>query len=228
RTWSTASRPAPSACSAPPAWTTRRPWPRWRSWATACPTGSARAEPPMSDYYALLEVSRDASADEIKRAYRKLARKYHPDTNPDPEAAERFKEIAQAYEVLSDPEKRARYDRFGPDGVDGPMGAGFAGGSINDIFDAFFGGGSPFGGGPRRPAGKPRGADLEVVLDLPFEDAVFGARRPIEVRTAVVCETCEATGARPGTHATSCAECGGSGQVQRIRQSFLGQMVTNS
>jgi len=182
----------------------------------------------MSDYYALLEVSRDASADEIKRAYRKLARKYHPDTNPDPEAAERFKEIAQAYEVLSDPEKRARYDRFGPDGVDGPMGAGFAGGSINDIFDAFFGGGSPFGGGPRRPAGKPRGADLEVVLDLPFEDAVFGARRPIEVRTAVVCETCEATGARPGTHATSCAECGGSGQVQRIRQSFLGQMVTNS
>ncbi len=181
----------------------------------------------MADYYALLGVSRDATADDIKRAYRKLARQWHPDTNPDPAAAERFKEVAQAYEVLSDPEKRARYDRFGPDGVDAPMGAGFGAGSINDIFDAFFGGASPFGGG-RRAGGRPRGTDLEVVLDLAFEDAVFGSRQPIEVRTAVVCETCEATGARPGTHATRCAECGGTGQVQRIRQSFLGQMVTNS
>jgi len=182
----------------------------------------------VADYYQLLEVSRDASADEIKKAYRRLARQLHPDTNPDPTAAERFKEVAQAYEVLSDPDKRDRYDRFGPDGVNGPAGAGFGAGGINDIFDAFFGGGSPFGGGARRPAGKPRGPDLEVVVDLDFEDAVFGVRKPVEVRTAVVCTTCEATGAKAGTEPITCLECAGSGQVQRVRQSFLGQMVTNS
>jgi molecular chaperone DnaJ len=180
------------------------------------------------DYYALLEVPRTASADEIKRAYRRLARQLHPDTNPDPSAADRFKEIAQAYEVLSDPEKRQRYDRFGPDGVNVGAG-GFAGGGINDIFEAFFGGASPFGGGGGRgPTGPPRGADLEVVADLRFEEAVFGARHPVDVRTAVACETCEATGAKPGTEPITCLECAGSGQVQRVRQSFLGQMVTNS
>lgn len=185
----------------------------------------------MADYYQLLEVSPDASADELKRAYRRLARQLHPDTNPDPTAAERFKEVARAYEVLSDPEKRARYDRFGPDGVNGTMGAGgFGAGGINDIFDAFFGGASPFGGGGggRRPAGKPRGPDLEVVADLAFEDAVFGVRQPVEVRTAVPCTTCQATGAKAGTEPITCLECAGSGQVQRVRQSFLGQMVTNS
>jgi len=181
----------------------------------------------VADYYALLEVSRDASADDIKRAYRRLARQLHPDTNPDPEAAERFKEIAQAYEVLSDPEKRQRYDRFGPDGM-AMGGGGFGAGGINDIFEAFFGGGSPFGGGRRGPSGPPRGVDLEVVADLRFEEAVFGARHPVEVRTAVACETCEATGAKPGTSPITCLECAGSGQVQRVRQSFLGQMVTNS
>lgn len=182
----------------------------------------------MADYYQLLEVSRDASGDDIKRAYRRLARQLHPDTNPDPTAAERFKEVAQAYEVLSDPDKRERYDRFGPDGVNGGMGAGFGGGGINDIFDAFFGGASPFGGGGRRPAGKPRGPDLEVVADLTFEHAVFGVRQPVQVRTAVPCDTCEATGAKAGTEPITCLECAGSGQVQRVRQSFLGQMVTNS
>lgn len=182
----------------------------------------------MADYYDLLEVSRDASADDIKRAYRRLARQLHPDTNPDPTAADRFKEIAQAYEVLSDPEKRQRYDRFGPDGVNAGAG-GFAGGGINDIFEAFFGGGSPFGGGGGRgPSGPPRGADLEVVADLRFEEAVFGVRKPVDVRTAVACETCEATGAKPGTQPITCLECAGAGQVQRVRQSFLGQMVTNS
>lgn len=182
----------------------------------------------VSDYYALLEVPRDASPDDIKRAYRRLARQLHPDTNPDPAAADRFKEIAQAYEVLSDAEKRQRYDRFGADGVN--MGAGgFAGGGINDIFEAFFGGGSPFGGGGGRgPGGPPRGADLEVLAELTFEEAVFGARHPVAVRTAVACETCEATGAKAGTHPITCLECAGSGQVQRVRQSFLGQMVTNS
>jgi molecular chaperone DnaJ len=180
----------------------------------------------VADYYDLLEVGRNASPDDIKRAYRRLARQLHPDTNPDPAAADRFKEIAQAYEVLSDPEKRQRYDRFGPEGVNAGAG-GFAGGGINDIFDAFFGGGSPFGGG-RGPSGPPRGADLEVVADLRFEDAVFGVRQPVDVRTAVPCETCEATGAAPGSQPITCLECAGSGQVQRIRQSFLGQMVTNS
>ena len=180
-----------------------------------------------ADYYQLLEVSRDASSDEIKRAYRRLARQHHPDTNADPAAEARFKEIALAYEVLSDPDKRQRYDRFGPDGVGASD--GFAGGGINDIFDAFFGGNSPFGGGGRRgPMGPPRGADLEVVADLAFEEAVFGTRHPVDVRTAVACEPCGGTGAKPGTEPVTCLECAGVGQVQRVRQSFLGQMVTNS
>jgi molecular chaperone DnaJ len=181
----------------------------------------------VADYYELLEVPRDAPAEEIKRAYRRLARQLHPDTNPDPTASDRFKQVAHAYEVLSDPEKRQRYDRFGADGVSAGAG-GFAGGGINDIFDAFFGGASPFAGGGRGPSGPPRGADLEVVVDLRFEDAVFGARQSVDVRTAVACETCEATGAKPGTQPISCLECAGTGQVQRVRQSFLGQMVTNS
>lgn len=181
-----------------------------------------------TDYYALLEVASDASADEIKRAYRRLARQLHPDTNPDPTAEGRFKEVALAYEVLSDPDKRQHYDRYGPDG--GGANGGFAGGGVNDIFDAFFGGNSPFGGGARgrAPSGPPRGADLEVVADLSFEEAVFGTRQPVEVRTAVACEPCEATGAKPGTEPITCLECAGVGQVQRVRQSFLGQMVTNS
>ena len=183
-----------------------------------------------TDFYELLEVPRDASAEDIKRAYRRLARELHPDTNPDPAATDRFKEITVAYEVLSDPEKRQRYDRYGVEGLGAdPFGFG-GGGGINDIFDAFFGAGSPFGGGGGRrgPAGPPRGQDLEVVADLAFEDAVFGTRHAVEVRTAVACETCEATGAKPGTEPITCLECAGSGQVQRVRQSFLGQMVTNS
>ncbi len=180
------------------------------------------------DFYELLEVPRDASAEDLKRAYRRLARELHPDTNPDPAAEERFKEITVAYEVLSDPEKRARYDRYGTDGLAGDT-FGFGGGGINDIFDAFFGSGSPFGGGGRRgPAGPPRGQDIEVVADLAFEEAVFGARHAVDVRTAVACTTCEATGAKPGTEPITCLECAGAGQVQRVRQSFLGQMVTSS
>ena len=188
------------------------------------------------DYYALLEVEPSASADEIKRAYRRLARQLHPDTNPDPAAAEQFKAVARAYEVLSDPDKRQRYDRFGPEGVGGAGGGdpfgfgGGGGGGINDIFDAFFGGNSPFGGGGGRrgPAGPPRGADLEVVADLSFEEAIFGARHPVEVRTAVVCEPCGASGAAPGSEPITCLECAGAGQVQRVRQSFLGQMVSTT
>jgi molecular chaperone DnaJ len=181
-----------------------------------------------TDFYDLLEVGRDASPDDIKRAYRRLARQLHPDTNPDPAAEARFKEITVAYEVLSDPEKRERYDRYGADGLGDAF--GFSGSGINDIFEAFFGGGSPFGGGGGRrgPAGPPRGQDLEVVADLSFEEAVFGARHSVAVRTAVACTTCEASGAQPGTEPITCLECAGSGQVQRVRQSFLGQMVTTS
>ena len=128
--------------------------------------------------------------------------------------------------MLSDPEKRQRYDRYGTEGLGGDP---FGGGGINDIFDAFFGSGSPFGGGGRRgPSGPPRGQDIEVVADLSFEEAVFGARHSVAVRTAVACETCEATGAKPGTQPITCLECAGAGQVQRVRQSFLGQMVTSS
>jgi molecular chaperone DnaJ len=182
------------------------------------------------DYYELLGVRRDATADEIKRAYRRLARELHPDANPgDAETEARFKEVALAYEVLSDPDKRRRYDRFGPDAVGAASSNdpfGFAGGGLGDIFDAFFGGGSPFGGGGG--GGPQRGTDLEVVLDLDFEAAVFGAQQPVAVKTAVTCESCDATGAKAGTLPTPCADCGGSGQVRRVRQSFLGQMVTTS
>jgi molecular chaperone DnaJ len=183
-----------------------------------------------TDLYALLEVGRDASTDEIKKAYRRLARSLHPDANPDNPAAEaQFKEVAQAYEILSDPEKRARYDRFGTtgsaaSGAGDPFGFG-GGGGLGDIFDAFFGGG---GGGGRGSSGPPRGIDLEVALDLDFEKAVFGAQEPVSVRTAVACDTCEATGAAPNTRPERCTDCGGTGQVRRVRQSILGQMVTAS
>jgi molecular chaperone DnaJ len=173
-----------------------------------------------TDYYELLGVSRDATPDELKRAYRRLARELHPDTNPDPTAEERFKEVARAYETLSDPERRRRYDRFGSDSPGGGGFDPFAGAGIGDIFDAFFGSQSPFGGGGRAasPSGPPRGADLELALELDFEDAVFGATKEVGIRLPVPCDTCEATGAAPGTSPATCAECGGAGQVRRVRQ----------
>ena len=179
------------------------------------------------DYYELLGVSRDASSEEIKRAFRQLARELHPDANPgDVEAEARFKEVALAYETLSDPERRQRYDTFGPEGAAGGMQGGFTGG-LGDLFDAFFGG-NPFGGGPADRGAPNRGADLEAVIDLAFEEAVFGTQAPVSVRTAVACDDCGGTGAAPGTSATACPDCGGSGQVRRVRQSLLGQMVTAS
>lgn len=177
------------------------------------------------DYYDLLEVTRDADTDEIKRAYRVAARRYHPDNNPgDPEAESKFKSVANAYEVLSDPDKRRHYDRFGADGPRGGGSAdpfGFGGGGLGDLFGAFFGGG---GGGGR--SGPTSGPDLEAVVDIDFEAAVFGTATEAAVRTAVACETCAATGAAPGTHSETCAQCGGAGQVRQVRQSILGQMVT--
>ena len=181
-----------------------------------------------STYYELLGVSQDAAPEEIKRAYRRLARQLHPDANPDDPAAEaRFKEVALAYETLSDPQKRQRYDMFGPEGAAGVADGPFGGGGLGDIFDMFFGG-SPFGGGGRGsgPQGPPRGADLEVVLDLTFEQAVFGTEAPVEIRAAVACGDCEASGCSPGTYPTTCPTCDGAGQVRRVRQSILGQMVT--
>lgn len=182
-----------------------------------------------TDFYELLGVARDASAEEIKRAYRRKARELHPDANPgDAEAEQQFKEVARAYETLRDDQKRAQYDRFGDTGNGGggdPFGFG-GGGGVGDIFDAFFGGNSPFGGGARRPSGPPRGPDLEVQTELNFTEAVFGTQHKLDVRTAVSCDTCEATGAAPGTSATTCPRCDGIGQVRQVRQSLLGQMVT--
>ncbi len=179
------------------------------------------------DYYELLQVERNCTEVELKKAYRRRARELHPDANPDdPTAEARFKEVAVAYEVLSDPEKRARYDRYGPDGVGAMNGGGDPfgfGGGLSDIFGQFFGGGF---GGQNGPSGPPAGSDLEVTAEVSFTDAVFGAQVPVTVRTAVVCEDCEATGAAPGTEPIVCPDCGGTGQVRRVRQSLLGQMVT--
>ena len=179
----------------------------------------------MADYYELLGVRRDASADEIKRAYRQRARELHPDANPGDAAAEaRFKEVAVAYETLSDPQRRQQYDMFGEAGPGGsPFGGG---GGLGDIFDMFFNGGSPFGGGSSRPSGPPRGQDIEAVVDLAFDEAVFGTEASVSVRSAVFCDDCNGSGADAGTSPVTCPDCGGAGQVRRVRQSILGQMVT--
>jgi len=179
-----------------------------------------------ADYYALLGVDPGASDDDIKRAYRRKARELHPDrTGGDPAAEARFKEVTLAYEVLRDPERRARYDRFGPEGVDAPTGGmadAFFGGGLSDIFDAFFGGGA----GTRRRAGPMRGADAEVVLEIELRQAVFGAAREVAVEQPVTCTTCAGSGARPGTTAMRCPDCQGTGELRRVRQSILGQVVT--
>jgi molecular chaperone DnaJ len=179
-----------------------------------------------ADYYALLGVGPQATEDDIKRAYRRMARQLHPDrTGGDSAAEARFKEVTRAYEVLRDPDRRARYDRFGPEGVDGPVpGAdAFFGGGLGDLFDAFFGGGST--GGQRR-GGPVRGADAEVVLELTFREAVFGTSHEITFDALATCATCQGSGARPGTTAVSCPECQGTGELRRVRQSILGQVVT--
>lgn len=182
----------------------------------------------MADFYQLLGVDRAASQDEIKRSYRRLARELHPDRNPgDDEAEARFKEIAVAYETLSDPERRSRYDRFGDD-RGGSQGS--AEGGLGDIFDAFFGGQSPFGAGfgGQQTRGPARGADLEVRLSVTLEEAVLGSAQTVDVRAPVPCEPCEATGVTADSTVMTCMTCEGQGQVQQVRRSILGQMVTTA
>jgi molecular chaperone DnaJ len=179
-----------------------------------------------TDYYSVLGVERDASADEIKRAYRALARELHPDVNPDPDTQDRFKEVAAAYEVLSDPEKRAMFDQ-GADPLSGagrrgggPGGAGF-GFDFGDVFDAFFGGSSR-GPIPRRR----RGQDALIQVEVDLAEAAFGTTRELQIDTAVICPTCDGECAAPGTELTECDICHGRGSIQSVQRSFLGQVVT--
>ena len=179
------------------------------------------------DYYDVLGVSRGATQDDLKKAYRRLARQYHPDVNNDPSAGERFKEISEAYEILSDDQKRSAYDRFGHAGVNNG-GAGFSGfgsdfGSVADIFEEFFGG--AFGGRRRERRGPRRGADLRYDLTISFEEAVFGVEREIEVTRPEICDLCNGSGAEPGTSPITCPTCSGSGEVRRVQQSILGSFV---
>jgi molecular chaperone DnaJ len=185
--------------------------------------------PVMNDYYGVLGVRRDAEADEIKKAYRRLARELHPDVNPDPQTQERFKEVAQAYEVLGDPEKRQMYDLgadpFAPGGAAGAGGFGSAQGfPFTDIMDAFFGGGAAQRG-PRSRARRGRNATIRVELDL--SECAFGTTKELVVDTAVVCPTCSGEGTAPGTHPTTCEVCNGRGEVSQVTRSFLGQVMTS-
>ncbi|USR91146.1 molecular chaperone DnaJ [Phormidium yuhuli AB48] len=183
-----------------------------------------------ADYYDLLGVSRTADKDEIKRAFRRLARKYHPDVNKEEGAEERFKEINRAYEVLSDPEKRGRYDRFGEAGVgSGVPGAGFSDfsdipGGFADIFETFFGGFNNTGQ-TRRRSGPARGDDLRLDLKLDFREAVFGGEKEIRISHLETCGTCGGTGAKPGTRPKTCGTCNGSGQVRRATRTPFGSFT---
>ena len=180
------------------------------------------------DLYDLLGVARDADADAIKKAYRRLARQYHPDVNPDPEAQDRFKEISRAYEVLSDPQKRAAYDRGGdPFGGAAGFGQG-AGFSFTDIMDAFFGGqGGGMGGQGRGPRSRVRrGQDALIRLEIDLAEAAFGVARELKVDTAVVCSACHGEGAAPGSHPAPCETCHGQGEVAHVQRSFLGEIRT--
>ena len=177
------------------------------------------------DYYEVLGVDRSAPPEEIKKAYRGLARRYHPDVSDVPDAETRFKEINEAYEVLSDPEKRATYDRFGHVGPSGP-GFGFDFGFRDpfEIFEEVFGRGFGFRTSTRR--GPRRGADLRYDLTLTFEEAVFGCEKEIVVTRYEVCPECKGSGAEPGTSPVRCSECNGTGQVRRVQRSILGSFVS--
>ncbi len=178
------------------------------------------------DYYEILGVPRNASLDEIKTAFRKLARQYHPDVSKEPDAEEKFKEINEAYGVLSVPQKRARYDQYGRAGL-GEMGGmpDYASMDFSDIFEEILGG-FGFGGVGTRSRNRPhRGRDLQVRLDLSFEEAVFGVEKTIEVTRNETCGTCHGTGAEPGTTPQRCSTCNGRGEVRQVRQTIFGSMM---
>jgi len=191
------------------------------------------------DYYEVLGVSKTATDDELKKAYRKLAKQYHPDANPDnkEEAEKKFKEINEAYETLSDPQKRKMYDQFGPDGPQGFGGGGAGGyystgfdgfsdfGDIGDIFSSFFGGG--FGGRSKKNNNGPvQGADVKSAIDITFEEAFLGVEKEIIITRNETCTTCGGNGAKPGTVIDKCTVCNGTGQVRQIQNTILGQMQT--
>ncbi|MBI4233546.1 MAG: molecular chaperone DnaJ [Chloroflexi bacterium] len=178
------------------------------------------------DYYDILEVPREATEEEVRKAFRRLALEWHPDRNRDPQAVERFKAVNEAYQVLSDPQKRAIYDRYGAAGVGVQTGTGrgFEGfdvnGGLGDIFDAFFG-----GFGTRAETSARRGADLHYAMTISFEEAAFGAEKEMEVTRAELCERCKGARAEPGTSPVGCGNCRGTGQVRRSHSSLFGQFV---
>ncbi|MCP9791662.1 molecular chaperone DnaJ [Vulcanococcus limneticus] len=183
----------------------------------------------MADYYDLLGVSRDADADTLKRAYRRLARQYHPDINKDPGAEDRFKEIGRAYEVLSDPQTRARYDQFGEAGLGGGGGMPDMGdmGGFADLFETFFsgfGGAAGAGGGARR-RGPRQGDDLRLDLTISFSEAIFGQEKEVQVRHLETCNTCSGSGSKAGSGPTTCGTCGGAGQVRRATRTPFGSFT---
>ncbi|MCG3399023.1 molecular chaperone DnaJ [Staphylococcus massiliensis] len=183
------------------------------------------------DYYEVLGVSKSASKDEIKKAYRKLSKKYHPDINHEEGADEKFKEISEAYEVLSDENKRANYDQFGHAGAQGGYGSqgfggqdfgGFSGGGFEDIFSSFFGGGAR----QRDPNAPRKGDDLQYTMTVTFEEAVFGGEKEISIRKDVKCDTCDGEGAKPGTKKKTCNYCHGAGSVSVEQNTILGRVRT--
>ena len=177
------------------------------------------------DYYDVLGVARDATPEQVKKAFRRLAMKYHPDRNRSGDAGELFKAVNEAYEVLADPERRAMYDRYGHSRTDAPFGGGargfdgFAFGGFGDIFDAFFGGTTGRRSGPRR------GADLRMAVSLTFREAAFGCEKTVEITGIEVCSHCRGRRAEPGTEPERCGNCGGSGELRRVQPSVFGQCV---
>lgn len=186
--------------------------------------------PDKRDYYEVLGVSKSASEDELKKAYRKQAKKYHPDLNPgDKEAEAKFKEANEAYAVLSDAEKRKNYDQYGHAGVDGQGFGGFGGAGfdidLDDLFGSFFGGG--FGGGRQRRNGPQRGANLKYRMNLDFMEAAFGLEREISIKKEDLCDSCHGTGTRDGSAPDQCSTCHGTGQVNQRQQTMFGAVMTS-